>query len=63
MYETVKDYNAGAFKAGIRVFDLKNGGIGYATTGGNVDDIKGKLEAAKADIIAGKITVPTKPGA
>ena len=42
-------------------FDLKTDGVGYATSGGFVDDIKSKLEAAKADIISGKITVPTDP--
>ncbi|MGE0880256.1 MAG: BMP family protein [Acidimicrobiia bacterium] len=60
VYETIKDYVGGAFKAGTRVFDLKVDGVGYATTGGHLDDIKDKLEAAKADIISGKITVPAK---
>ena len=36
-------------------------GVGYATSGGFVDDIKDKLEALKADIISGKIVVPTDP--
>jgi basic membrane protein A len=34
--------------------------VGYATTGGMIDDIKDKLEAYKADIISGKIVVPAK---
>ena len=36
-------------------------GVDYATSGGFVDDIKDKLEAYKADIISGKIVVPTDP--
>jgi len=34
--------------------------VGYSTSGGYLDDVKAKLEAIKADIISGKITVPSK---
>ncbi|MGZ4610747.1 MAG: BMP family lipoprotein [Actinomycetes bacterium] len=57
----VKQVADNAFKAGQQVFDLGVNGVGYSTSGGFVDDIKDKLEAAKADIVSGKITVPTKP--
>jgi basic membrane protein A len=60
VFNFVKDYAAGNFKAGATVFDLKADGVGYATSGGQVDDIKDKLDAAKADIVSGKVTVPTK---
>jgi len=60
VFNFVKDFAAGNFKAGATVFDLKADGVGYATSGGKVDDIKDKLEAAKADIVSGKVTVPTK---
>jgi basic membrane protein A len=60
VFNFVKDYAAGNFKGGPTVFDLKVDGVGYATSGGQVDDIKDKLEAAKADIVSGKVTVPTK---
>lgn len=43
------------------VFDLKVDGVGYATSGGKVDDISSDLDAYKAAIIAGDITVPTTP--
>jgi basic membrane protein A len=46
---------------GTQVFDLKRDGVGYATSGGQVDDIKSKLDGYKQDIISGKITVPTTP--
>ncbi|GAA3292007.1 MULTISPECIES: BMP family lipoprotein [Dactylosporangium] len=60
VFNFVKDYAAGNFKGGATVFDLKADGVGYATSGGKVDDIKDKLDAAKADIVSGKVTVPTK---
>jgi basic membrane protein A and related proteins len=60
VYETMKAAAGGSFKGGVRVFSAKDGGVDYATTGGYVDDIKAKLEAAKADIASGKITVPSK---
>ncbi len=42
-------------------FDLKVDGVGYATSGGKVDDIKDVLEGYKAQIISGAITVSDKP--
>ena len=44
-----------------KVFDLKVDGVGYATSGGKVDDIKAKLDAWKAAIISGQVTVKTTP--
>ncbi|HKS49509.1 MAG TPA: BMP family ABC transporter substrate-binding protein [Amycolatopsis sp.] len=42
-------------------FDLKAGGVGYATSGGKIDDIVPALEGYKQQIIEGKITVATTP--
>jgi basic membrane protein A len=61
VYLFIKDFAAGKKDSGTQVFDLKNDGVGYSTTGGLVDDIKTQLDAIKADIISGKIKVPTKP--
>jgi basic membrane protein A len=44
-----------------KVFDLKVDGVGYATSGGFVNDIKGDLDAYKAQIINGAIKVSTTP--
>ena len=60
-FDFVKGLTEGKFVAGTKVYDLKGGGVDYSTTGGKIDDIKAKLDAYKADIIAGKIVVPTKP--
>lgn len=40
-------------------FDLASGGVGYATSGGKIDDIKDVLDAYQAQIISGQIHVPT----
>jgi basic membrane protein A len=58
VYDTIKDFLDGKFQGGTRVFNLKDGAIGYSTSGGNVDDIKSQLEDLKAKIISGQITVP-----
>jgi basic membrane protein A len=42
-------------------FDLKVDGVGYATSGGKVDDIKDVLDGYKAQIISGQVTVSDKP--
>ncbi|HEY0576873.1 MAG TPA: BMP family ABC transporter substrate-binding protein [Pseudonocardia sp.] len=44
-----------------KVFDLKVDGVGYATSGGFVDDIKSQLDAYKAQIISGAIKVSATP--
>lgn len=49
----------GNVKSGQEVFDLKVDGVGYATSGGQVDDIKSKLDAYKQQIVDGQIKVPT----
>jgi basic membrane protein A len=61
VFDFIKSVQDGSVKAGDQVYDLKRGGIDYATTGGQVDDIKAKLDAYKKQIIDGKITVPTAP--
>ncbi|MEJ3656093.1 BMP family ABC transporter substrate-binding protein [Actinomycetes bacterium KLBMP 9759] len=44
-----------------KTFDLKVDGVGYATSGGKIDDIKTDLDAYKSAIISGAITVASKP--
>jgi len=60
VYSTIKDFVSGDFKAGTSTFDLKNGGIDFATQGGQIKDEK-QLDQFKQDIIDGKIKVPTAP--
>lgn len=42
-------------------FDLKVDGVGYATSGGKIDDIVPVLNGYKSAIISGQISVPTTP--
>lgn len=60
-FDFVKSLTEKKFTAGTKVYDLKAGGVGYSTTGGKISDITAKLDAFKAQIIDGKIVVPTKP--
>ena len=60
-YEFVMSVAGARFRAGNATYGLANGGVGYATSGGFVDDIAAKLDAYAADIVAGKIVVPESP--
>ncbi len=59
--EITRAHADGSFAAGNTVYDLSTNGVGYSTSGGFVDDIVDDLEAAKADIVSGSVTVPTEP--
>lgn len=50
----------GEAPTGPTVYDLSVDGVGYSTTGGQVDDIADQLEDYKQQIIDGEITVPTE---
>jgi len=60
-YEIFKSAKDGAFKGGARVFGVKEGGVAYAEDEWNKAvlsaEAKAAAEAAKADIISGKIQV------
>ncbi|AZI58586.1 BMP family ABC transporter substrate-binding protein [Nakamurella antarctica] len=60
VYQTIKAVQDGDKSGGIQTFDLKVDGVGYATSGGYIDDIVPQLEAFKAKIISGEIKVPTQ---
>jgi len=61
VYDFLKSGSESKDITGNKVYDLKAGGVDYATTGGKVDDIKTKLDDYKAKIISGEISVPTTP--
>ena len=61
VFDFVKAVADNTFKPGTKKYDLTNDGIGYATSGNKVDDIKAKLDGFKAEIASGKIQVPVKP--
>ncbi|SFC73966.1 nucleoside-binding protein [Nocardioides terrae] len=59
VYNFIKSFKDGDPLTGTVTFDLKSGGVDYSTSGGQVDDIKSKLDDFKKQIIDGTITVPT----
>ncbi|MGN9783478.1 BMP family lipoprotein [Nonomuraea sp. ZG12] len=61
VFEFIKSFQGGAKGGNDVVYDLKVDGVGLATTGGEIDDIKDKLDEAKKGIVDGTITVPAKP--
>ncbi len=61
VFEILSTQNDGAFAAGPTTYDLSVDGVGYSTSGGYVDDIVDDLEAAKASIVSGEVTVSRDP--
>ncbi|WAZ25670.1 BMP family ABC transporter substrate-binding protein [Streptomyces cinnabarinus] len=57
---TIVDSHRGDFRPGEIPFDLANNGVGYTTSGGHADDVVPRLEALKAQIVAGRIRVPAR---
>jgi basic membrane protein A len=60
-YNSFKAMQAGTWKGDVQVLGLKEGGVDWALDKYNekliTPEMKAKVDAAKADIIAGKITV------
>ena len=61
VFQTAKAVQDGDLTGGFKVFDLSVDGVGYSTSGGYLDDFIDELDALKAEIVAGTITVPTAP--
>jgi basic membrane protein A and related proteins len=59
VYDFIVAVKDGKFTAGEKVYDLKADGVGYATSGGKIDDIKSRIEEYKTKIISGEIKVPS----
>ena len=64
-FNVIQEFAAGNLMAGVRSVGLAENNVGYLLTDGNrdliSDDILEKVEALKASIIAGEITVPVVP--
>lgn len=60
-FNMIKSVADGAPLTSYQTYDLAHDGVGYATSGGFIDDIKGKLDALAAKIKSGEIKVPVKP--
>jgi basic membrane protein A len=62
-FDTIKRVREGTFRGGIFSYGLAEGGVGYVYDERNrsliPDSARAQIEALKAEIIAGSITVPT----
>nr|WP_277349615.1 BMP family ABC transporter substrate-binding protein [Planosporangium thailandense] len=58
VYDFIKAVSENKFKAGTVMFDLKSGGVEYATSGGKLADIKPRLDELEKQINSGKIVIP-----
>jgi basic membrane protein A len=62
-FDVIRRVKDGTFHGGVYSFGLKEGGVGYIYNEHNKalipDSVHARIEAIKADIIAGKIKVPT----
>ncbi len=61
VYNIIKAQRDGEFSGGTVNHDLANDGVGYATSGRFVDDIRELIEAPKAFIVRNLFDVPTVP--
>lgn len=60
-YDMIQSVKDGSPIVGYKTYDLKADGVGYATSGGFIDDIKSQIDAYAQKIKDGQIKVPTKP--
>jgi len=61
VYDFIASVARGAFTPGVRRYDLADGGVGYATSGGRISDIASSLAVYRDEIVAGRIIVPITP--
>ncbi len=61
VYTAIEDLVNDELESGALTFDLENEGVGYATDGGQLDDVNDQLEDLRQQIIDGDIEVPTAP--
>jgi basic membrane protein A and related proteins len=61
VYTAILNLVNGELEAGPLTFDLSNDGVGFATDGGQLDDVKDQIDDLKQKIIDGDIEVPTEP--
>ena len=60
-YDWIKTVNDGDPGTGYLTYDLKNGGVGYATSNPAIKPYQGKIDQFAAKIKSGAIKVPTAP--
>ncbi len=61
VYDLIESVKDGQPKTGVNTYALADDGVSLATSGGYIKDIQAKLDAAKEQIVSGKIKVKTTP--
>lgn len=61
VFNYLTEVAGGTFPAGVNTYDLSVDGVGYSTSGGQIDDIVADLDGFKQQIIDGEIEVPVAP--
>ncbi|MEU6771039.1 BMP family ABC transporter substrate-binding protein [Streptomyces sp. NPDC046759] len=61
VYDFIKSVHDGKPLTGLNAYSLAKNGVSLATSGGFIDDIQPKLDAAKKKIVDGQIKVKTTP--
>ncbi|MFG2638177.1 BMP family protein [Streptomyces sp. NPDC048362] len=61
VYDFVKSVKDGKPLTGTNTYSLEKNGVSLSTSGGFIDDIKAKLDAAKKKIVDGSVKVKTTP--
>jgi len=66
VFQAVKSVKEGTFTGGVQQFGLAEKGVGYVDDDHNAAlipaDVRARLDGLSADIIAGRITVPSTRG-
>jgi basic membrane protein A len=64
VFDTIKELQAGRWQGGVREFGLREDGVGWVYDDRNKslipDRVKAQVDSLKAEIVAGRIVVPTK---
>ena len=60
VFDFVKAFKDGTVKAGYDLYDIKRDGVGYATSGGHLDDVTAKIEEYKTRLVSGELKAPSK---
>jgi len=61
VYDEIKSFKDDSLKPGFVNYDLKTNGVGYTKSGGYIDDISDKIDAAAEKIKSGEVVVPSDP--
>lgn len=61
VYDLIKSVHDGKAKTGTNSYNLANGGVGLATSGGFTADIQAQIDAAKQKVVSGAVKVNSTP--